>query len=97
MRRKLSSFFSSSKVSSRPTLYLDIVAPGVICENTWLISSPGRLPLASIRRSMSSSLRLRVHRLMKPWFGRPSAWSWWKSTGVIVRIRFFTRSGYSAA
>ncbi len=28
---------------------------------------------------------------------RPSAWSAWKSTGVIVTIRFFTFSGCSAA
>jgi hypothetical protein len=35
----------------------------------------GRLPFASIRRSTSSGLRLRVHRLMNPWSVRPSAWS----------------------
>ena len=46
-------------------------ASGVIVENTKLMSSPGRLPLASIRRSMSSGVRLRVHRLMKPWSCAP--------------------------
>ena len=41
--------------------------------------------------------RLRVHRLMKPWPRRSSLLSAWKSTGVMVRTRFLTVSGWSAA
>ena len=39
---------------------------GVIIENTEPMNSPGRLPCASISRSMSSGVRLRVQRLMNP-------------------------------
>src|SRR5258706_541146 len=60
MRRKLSSFFSSSMMSSMPRLYLVSEASGAIVENTKLMSSPGRLPLASIRRSILLQVRHRV-------------------------------------
>ena len=91
------SFLSSSTTSRRSRLYLVMVRTGDISWKTEAMISPGRLPKASISLLMSSSVRLRVQRLMKPWLASPCSWSAWKSIGVIVRIRFFTFSACRAA
>src|SRR3954462_8073815 len=81
MRRKFRSFFLSSMTSSRSRLYFVSVRMGVIIENTEPIRSPGRLPCASIKRSMSSGLRLRVHRLMNP-----KPWRSSSASGIAVEV-----------
>src|SRR6188508_3800 len=66
MRRKLSSFFSSSTMSTRSRLYFVRLRIGVIIEKIALMNSPGSTPHTSIIESTSSSVRLRVQTLMKP-------------------------------
>ena len=80
--------------SSSDVAYLARLASGRVSENTQAMKSPGTFPKASTSPSTS---RLRCHRLMKPNSRFSSSSSAWKSTGVIVRIRFFTRRGSSAA